>query len=196
MGKWAARKTLIMVALLVAASGLFIACNERHLGYGVLLWALPERGLMDGDVLLVYIKSNISHVWVVSDEQSGEANGSKFEIPLWQMSSPTTKRKATAIATQYRDYQGEYARVMMDALPVRAEATNTARRVYRLKSDEVVKVLGEYTEADGYIELPANGGVPLDGKWLKVVTGEGTVGWCFSHNLEIFKVARGERVDG
>lgn len=175
----------------------FSSCGERKLGYGVLLWSIPERSLMDGDVLLVYIKSNISHVWVVSDARREDKKdvSERFEIPLWQMTEPVRYKKAIALSSTFTPYQGKYARVALDALPIRAEATNSAKRVYRLKAGEVVRILGEHTIEDGPMEIPANGGVALEGKWLKVITQEGTQGWCFSHSLNVFDVARGSTVN-
>ena len=62
------------------------------MGYSVLLWNIPEKGLQDGDVVPVYIRSNISHVYVI-----GTSEG-KFEVPLWQLTEPEWKG-----ALQFKD---------------------------------------------------------------------------------------------
>lgn len=181
----------MLLALTIVAVAAVTASCKKTLGYGVLLWAIPERGLLDGDVLKVCIKSNISRVWVVEDE-----NKQRFEVPLWQLTEPNRWKKKETLEAEAKACQGQYAYVCLDALPVRAEATNSSKRVYRLKMGEAVHITGEYTSADGPMEIPANGGVPLEGKWLKVVTKEGTKGWCFSYNLKMFTLKRGEEIEG
>ena len=47
-------------SLLVLSLFIFTSCSGI-MGYGVMLWNLPESGLRDGDIVPVYIKSNISH---------------------------------------------------------------------------------------------------------------------------------------
>lgn len=186
-------RVMLLVLLTFAVAAMTVSC-ERTLGYGVLLWTIPERGLMDGDVLKICIKSNISHVWVA--QKTGEhENSSRFEVPLWQLTEPVRRKKAEALAAETMEYHGKYASVGLDALPVREEATNSSKRVYRLRQGEVVHILGEYTKEDGQMEIPTNGGVPLEGKWLKVITKEGTQGWCFSYNLKMFVVNRGDAIE-
>ena len=42
-----------------------ISCKDKVMGYSVLLWNIPEYKLQSGQVLPVYIRSNISQVYVV-----------------------------------------------------------------------------------------------------------------------------------
>ena len=65
-----------------------LASCSRVMGYGMLLWDIPERGLHDGDILPVYIRSNISHTYAVSAPGSKE----RFDIPLWQITPPASRR--------------------------------------------------------------------------------------------------------
>ena len=67
---------LIFFLLMMATS-----CSNL-LGYGVLLWSLPDQELYSGDIVPVYIKSNISHVYVIG---TGDSKEDKMEIPLWQI---------------------------------------------------------------------------------------------------------------
>ena len=41
------------------------------MGYSVVLWTIPEQQIKSGDIVPVYIKSNISHVYVIGT-QGGE----------------------------------------------------------------------------------------------------------------------------
>ena len=150
-----------------------------------MLWSLPEEGLFDGDVVPVYIRSNINQVYVIgvpqsdkkSDKKSDRKSDRKIEVPLWQVTDPESKKQADKTAEKYEEYRHIYARVKLDGLPVRHEATNVGRQVYRLKEGEVIKVLYEGKGA-------AVSG--LEGEWFRVLMQDGTVGWCFSYNLMLF----------
>lgn len=177
---------IIFACALIVISALFNSC-QKIMGYGVLLWNIPEYQLQAGDVVPVYIRSNITQQYVI-----GTANG-KAEIQLWQLSDPVSKGKAKkAAANKYAEYAHSYASVKLDGLPMRAEAVNTAKQVYRLKKGEEIKILYEVKG-----QAPTTGGKPLEGKWLRVLTSDGTQGCCFSYNLKLFETdASGERVGG
>ncbi|MDE7290424.1 MAG: SH3 domain-containing protein [Treponemataceae bacterium] len=162
---------------------------QRSIGYSILLWDVPEKNLQDGQIVKVYFKSNISHVYVISLPDTNE----NFEIPLWQLTVPQSKKKAEAAAPRYKEFQHQYAHIKIDGLPVRAEAVNTSKQVYRLHKNEVVKIL---YKGRGQDVIMADGS-KLDGEWLCVLTAGGTEGWCFSHNLALFTTgAGGEIVSG
>ena len=165
-----------LIVLGVVSFLTFTSCQKIK-GYGIVLWNNPEYGLQDGDVVPVYIRSNITQQYVI-----GTASG-KAEIPLWQLTEPVSKSKAKKAAnTKYNSYRHQYATVVMNGLPMRAEPVNTAKQVYRLKKDEEIKVLYEVKG-----QAPMTGGKPLEGKWLRVLTKDGTQGCCFSYNLRLFE---------
>ncbi|MDR3311749.1 MAG: SH3 domain-containing protein [Spirochaetaceae bacterium] len=176
----------LMWALLVGFLCLAASCSGI-LGYGVLLWTLPEQGLTDGDIVPVYVRSNISRVYVIEVPGTKE----KIEVPLWQVTEPESRNKARSTAARFAAYKNQYARVLMDGLPVRSHAVNTARQVYRLRKTEVIKVLHE-----GKGEAVIAGNAPLDGAWFRVLTGDGTQGWCFSHYLQFFDYNRQHELTG
>jgi hypothetical protein len=162
------------------------ACSNR-LGYGVLLWELPEYGLEDGEILPVYVKSTISQVYVIGLPETNE----KIEIPLWQITPPASRRKARALQKAYADYQRQYARTLLDGLPIRSEAVNTAKQMYRLRKGEIIKVLYK-----GVGQPVMAGQTPMEGDWLQVLTADGTQGWCFSHNLRLFDIRSQQTAQG
>lgn len=182
----------IGVLLLSSCQGLF--GYRRDLGYAMLLWAVPDKNLLDGDVVRVCVKSNISRVWICQEDADGKQG--RFELPLWMLDDPVSKKKAQFAAAQYAPYQGRYACAALDGLPIRIAPDNASKRVYRLKIGQVVNVLRSWSLEDGKMEIPQSGGVPLDGQWLLVITNDGTEGWCFSHNLSPFSLSRGQEVSG
>lgn len=169
-------KILLLILTIVCA--LFASSCNRVLGYSVVLWDIDKYQIADGTILPVYIKSNISHVYIARLPQT-ETN---IEIPLWQLSTPTTKAKAITEAKSLALYERTYAKVKLDGLPVRFEAVNTAKQVYRLRKAEVVRVLRKVTGS------PVMAGKKeLEGDWLLVLMQDGTQGYCFSYNLDIYK---------
>lgn len=157
--------------------GVFSSCG-KNLGYSVLLWSNSEHEIADGTLLKVHIKSNISQVYVVSIPGSKE----KFEIPLWQATEPESKSKALKQQKRFSEFEHTYATVKLDGLPVRADAINTSKQVYRLREGEIIRCLYRGSGA-----AVTNGKGNMEGEWLRVLTETGTFGWCFSHNLAIFK---------
>lgn len=164
-----------------------MASCSKLMGYSVVLWADPEKNLADGDIVPVFIKSNISHTYVVSADAQNMDN--KIEVPLWQLTEPLPRRQAEKEAERYAEYRNQYARVATDGLPIRADADSVGRQVYRLRRDEIIKVLYKGTGSkvmSGQNELP--------GEWLRVLTSDGTEGWCYSYNLRLFDITEDQTI--
>lgn len=177
----------LFYSLIIIFSLFLISCSDKIMGYSVLLWNIPEQEMQAGQVLPVYIKSNISHVYVVSN-----AAGEKFEIPLWQLTEPVKKSKVNALVEKYSENAHTYASVKLDGLPCRAEPVNTAKQVYRLRKGEIIKILYKGNGAK-----PMAGKNALEGDWYRILTDDGTLGWCFSYNLNLYETdASGARIGG
>ena len=172
------RKSFIKTIIFFAFSiFLLSSCKDKIMGYSVVLWNAPAQHLRDCDVVPVYIRSNISQVYVISD-----AEGTKVELPLWQLTEPVKKSKIDAVLKKYEGYAHTYASVKTDGLPARSDPVNTSKQVYRLRKNEVIKILYK-----GKGTAPMTGGVPLEGDWYRILTADGTQGWCFSYNLIFFE---------
>lgn len=166
---------------------LFTSCGDKIMGYSVVLWNIPEQNIKSGDIVPVYIKSNISHVYVIGTE-----SGEKIEVALWQLTDPVKKGKIKNIAAKYEENAATYASVKLDGLPCRAEPVNTAKQVYRLRKGEVIKILYK-----GKGQAPMAGKTALEGDWYRILTDDGTLGWCFSYNLNLYETdATGQRIGG
>lgn len=177
----------LFLLLAILASFFFISCSDKVMGYSVVLWTIPEQQLKSGDIVPVYIKSNISHVYVI-----GTQSGEKVELALWQLTEPVKKSKIKAVAAKYSDNAATYASVKLDGLPCRAEPVNTAKQVYRLRKGEIIKILYK-----GKGQAPMAGKTALEGDWYRILTDDGTMGWCFSYNLNLYETdENGQPVGG
>jgi hypothetical protein len=178
------RRRAFLAGLALSALGL-AGCGQR-LGYGLLLWSVEQPPIAAGTVVPVYIKSNIDKVWVVGVVDPASAKAVKIEVPLWQLELVGSKGKANARAAAFADLALAYAETMQDGLPVRAEPDNAARRVYRLRQGQLVKILAK---AEGPEQVGVDG--PLAGEWLQILTDDGVVGFSFSNRLRRFEHAGG-----
>ena len=181
------RPAIAFAACALALTTILASCH-RSIGHSVLLWDIPQNNLQDGQIVKVYFKSNISHVYVIGLPGSKE----NLEVPLWQLTQPVSKKKALKAAQKYAEYQHKYAKIKIDGLPVRADPVNTSKQKYRLHKDEVVKILYKGKGQD----VIMHSGEKLEGDWLCVLTTGGTQGWCFSHNLLIFETGEGGKIVG
>lgn len=167
----------LSVSALCIAVLLLSSCTSR-IGYGVVQWSVPEYGLAAGDVVPVFIKSNIGKVYVVG---SGPGYKTRLELPLWQLSLYKNRGAAVKAAEAYGEYHYTYAQVKIDGLPIRSDPENTAKMVYRLKLGEKIKILEK-----GEGSPVMSGKTALQGDWLRVLTDNGTTGWSFSYNLTVY----------
>jgi hypothetical protein len=175
---------LSALALLCCSS-----CRNRP-GWGILLWAAEDEGIPSGTVLPVYIKSNIEKVWVVGiprEYRTQGDNNTKIEIPLPKLELVGSKRAAQKRAAEFAEYALVYAETLQDGLPIRDAPDNGARRVYRLRIGEVIKII---KPVEGNAAISATGD-PLPGEWFKVLAEDGTSGYCFSYRLRLFDHSAG-----
>jgi hypothetical protein len=152
----------------------------------VLLWSTEDPAIPSGTVLPVYIRSNIDRVWVAGIPDAYRKAGretNKFEIPLWQLELSGGKKAARTRAAEFAEYARFYAETVQDGLPIRGEPDNSARRVYRLRMGQIVKILAK---VEGNPAISAAGD-PLPGDWYRVLTEDGVAGYCFSYRLKLFE---------
>jgi hypothetical protein len=182
------RAILFFLAALLPAA-LFNSCSGL-LGWGVLLWSVENPLIPSGTVLPVYIRSNIDQVWVVGiPEEYREVGDSidKVEVSLPQFEFVGSRKEAERRAADFSEFALRYAETLQDGLPVRESTDNSARRVYRLKQGQIIKLLDR---AEGNPPISTTGD-PLPGDWFLVLTEDGTTGYCFSYRLRIFDYAGG-----
>jgi len=176
-------KLVLKISFLFLLSSLcFISCGkDKIMGYSVVLWNIPEYKLQAGDVVPVYIRSNISHMYVAGVHKE-DGSIEKIETPLWMLTDPLSKSKVVPVQKKYNEFSHTYASVKVDGLPCRAEAVNTSKQVYRFRKGEIIKILYK-----GKGQIPMSGSKPLPGDWYRVLTDNGTQGWCFSYSLTMFE---------
>jgi hypothetical protein len=162
---------------------LTLGCSR--LGWGMLLWSTEDPPIPSGTVLPVYIRSTIGQVWVVGIPEAyrSEQGLDKMEIPLVRLELVGSKRAAQKRADAFSQFARSYAETIQDGLAIREDPDNSSRRVYRLRSGEIVKIL---EKVEGSPPIGATGD-PLSGDWYYVLAEDGTRGYCFSYRLRLFE---------
>ena len=181
---------LFLVLTVVAAIAVFSSCSSR-LGWGVLLWTADDPFVPSGTVLPVYIRSNIDRVWVVGLPAGLRTSDGldKIEVPLAHLELVGNRARAETRAQEFGPFARTYAETLQVGLPIRANPDNNARRVYRLRENEIIKVLA--VSERGVSPLGVTG-QPLPGQWYRVLTEDGTIGYAFSYRLRFFEHTGGE----
>ena len=171
--------------LLLCGVILLTSCT-RTLGYGILFWASENPSVPSGTVLRVYIRSNINRVWVVGtprEFRTPEQQMNRFEVPISHLELVGSRRRALERAENFAPYALVYAETLQDGLPIRERPDNVSRRVYRLREGDVIKII---RPVNGQVVIGATG-EPLPGRWYRVLTQDGTAGYCFSYRLRLFE---------
>ncbi|MDR2543416.1 MAG: SH3 domain-containing protein [Treponema sp.] len=177
------RNKLVSIFFILSFASLLSSCSGK-MGYGVLLWSIEDPPIMSGTVLPVYIRSNIEQIWVIGipEELRSDKSIDKIEIPLSQLEFHGKRRRTETRAADFAEFAHIYAENLQDGLPIRESPDNSARRVYRLRAGEIIKIL-ERVQGNPPISTT---GEPLPGEWFKVLTSDGSTGFCFSFRLRLF----------
>ena len=162
------------------------SCSPR-IGWGFVLWTVKGTSAKAGSIVPVYLKSNITKVFVIG---LGDGTKERLEVPLWQIEMFASKSAAAKRAAQMADLASLYLIADRDGLPVRDAPTNSGKRVYRLRESEMVKAL---KRVDG--EAVYTGSEKLPGDWYEVLTLDGTRGYVFSYTMRMFDENSGNAPD-
>jgi hypothetical protein len=172
-------------ALLVLSS-----CGPRVAGYGVVLWGAtgpddpqgnappaPKGMPATGSVVGVIRQSEITGTYLLA--VPGIKTG--LDMATARVRMFRKKAEAAAFAENFAEYAttwGFSQKQDPPPLPIRDEAKQDAKTVYKLKPGQMVKVVGRSAEKQVIR--------PYTDYWYEVVTEDGFGGWVFGHFLKVF----------
>jgi hypothetical protein len=184
---WSVKRRLALIPALLALF-LYASCSKKTIGWGVLLWHIAEPDIPSGTVLPIQVRSNIQQAWIARLPEGFSADKNAFvEVPLPHLEFFRTRGRAEKYREGFSEYARVYAETIQDGLPIRDKPENNARRTYRLKEGEVIKIL---EKVEGVAAISAAGD-PLEGDWFLVLTQSGSTGYCFSYRLKLFEHSAG-----
>lgn len=150
------------------------ACTSPYISYGVVLWSDNESVIPHGSLAGVIEDSAVKKLLKI---ELIEKQGTIADIEHWRLKLFNSQQSAKDwIASN--QYLGTFATVLKQALPVRDKADRQALMVYRLREQELIKIVGR-------AEAPSvEGG--MENYWYEILTESGTLGWTFGENLSLF----------
>ncbi len=173
-------KALRIAFTLTLIVGLLVmGCARRPREHGVLLWSPDEERASSGTLLAVVDESDISDTYTVV----GLDNEDKAELPRRLVRVFDSEEQAAAFKAEYQDFARLYGRSERRALPIRAEMSSQSRRVYRLRDQQIVKVIRrseQKHEISDYHDY-----------WYEVMTEDGVDGWVFGRYLTVYDYDEG-----
>ncbi len=167
-------KARLNFVILILISLLSVSCKQKYIGYGVLLWSPNENILETGITLPVVSQSKINNTYTVKKIESKE----QMEIPKWRIELFKTAEEAETNAKAVKKYKTIFARNLTDGLLIREKPDVSSNRVYKMKRGQQIKIIGR-------TENMSNVG-QYTGFWYRVLTEDGSRGYCFDHYLDIF----------
>lgn len=179
-GPRTARIRLLSVAALAVLA--LASCGGRGRGWGVVLWGAhaaddPSGMPVTGAVVSVINESEINGTFLVA--LPGKKTGA--ELPRGRVRVFEKRAEAAAYASAFSAQAttwGFSRKQDPPPLPIRETATPEARTVYKLKPNQVVKVVSRSAEKQAI--------KPYTDHWYEVVTEDGFGGWVFGHFLKVF----------
>jgi hypothetical protein len=173
------RRTLLAAPLLIAVV-ILSSCGGGGAGYGVVLWGDYGSTPVTGGIVRIAREMPINSTYLIAIP--GEKKPREFSMGRIRV----FKRRgdAAAFAKSYEQNATQWAVVMKQdppPLPVRETADPDGRVVYKLKWQQLVKVVSRTAEK---ASIP-----PYADYWYEVATEDGFAGWCFGHFLRPFTVA-------
>ena len=172
-----------LAALVALAFFMTLSACSGRLGWGVVLWSDPEAPLASGAIVPVYIRSSIEQLFVVGVPGTKK----KAELELWRLEVFPTRALATARVQKFGGLEKAWLVATRDGLPVREGPQAGAKRVYRLREGESVKIL-ERVEG----EKVTTGAAALQGDWYLVLTADGSRGYAFSNTMRLYDESKDE----
>lgn len=189
--------------------GFSVSCS-RTIGWGVVLWNLDSggaaaavaagdasanatgpgkpatgesaaavdfvKGLEPGQIVPIYVKSTLRKVYIVGVPGSGK----NAELAQWRVERFSSKSKAKAFRKEFEPCFSLWGIATRGTLTMRETPDNTSRQVYRLRENEMLKLIKKVDGGE-----VKTGERKLSGDWYRALATDGTVGYVFSNTLSV-----------
>ncbi|MDE0025926.1 MAG: SH3 domain-containing protein [Spirochaetaceae bacterium] len=162
----------------VAIALALVSCGERSLGTGVVLWS-DGGPVGTGAIVDVVEESTIEDRYLVRAAAADRREEPLPVAPRWRVRVFAEPEQAAEFAARFAEFVDVYAYAVRRGLPVRAQASATAGIVYKLREQEVIKVIARGAE-------PEQVG-SFENYWYGVLTEDGTEGYTFGEFLPVFE---------
>ena len=166
------RSLFPIFGLLVLVMGV-ISCGNRATGWAVFLWSHDEERYATGSVVAIYDSSTLNNTFAIRQNKKQDLE----QVPQWRLQYYKRKSAADEAAAAYAPMITLYAIAKENGLPVREKQDQDAKRVYKLREREIVKILEKDSSRSSAGEY--------EGHWYRVLTENGVSGYTFDLHLQI-----------
>ncbi len=163
-------KSVLIIALTLFSLS---SCKDKPIGYGVLLWWDEDTAFTEGATYPVFSESSIRNTFILSTPDS-----SVVEVPRWRMNLFSEEEAALEFKEYYDPLIRIYGEAQKNGLAIRTDADPDSERIYKLREGQLVKIVEKMGEL---LKIGST-----EGYWYRVLTEDGTAGYCFGANLDIF----------
>ena len=153
-------------------------CAGGGAGWGVILWSHDESVYPTGSITPIVSVSQLNSTYDIRADRRSPVES----VPQWRVSFFKRKSQAEDFLEGFSEYTDAYAVAKLDGLPVRDERDAAAKRIYKLREGEIVKILSRDKEKSVEGEY--------DGYWYQVLTDGGVAGYSFGIYLEVLTAAQ------
>jgi hypothetical protein len=163
---------LVTISLLALSS-----CGRRAIAWGLLLWGDTSGPFATGTVVSINRESQLGDTYLVSVKGERETR----EFTRGRIRKFAHRAEAIAEAERVQPWLTTWAYSRKQdppPLPIRETADASAKTVYRLRYQQLVKVIGRSAER---FEIK-----PYTDYWYEVATEDGFAGWCFGYYLKVY----------
>jgi len=168
------RKNYLHLIILLIILITLISCAKKNIGYGTILWSDNEGLFSTGEIVSIISQSELADVYLIKNDNSTEP----VQIERWRVSFFDELSQAEDYSAEIIKYKTIFARNLKDGLLIRKKPDINSDRVYKMRKNQILKVYGK-TDTIATIGQ-------YEGYWYKVITEEGTKGYCFDHYLDIY----------
>jgi hypothetical protein len=152
----------ILIILFVSLLSLsFFSCGQSAKGYGVVLWSTDEKLYHAGDVVSIIEDSTVRNSYTFKAPETGD----KVETPKFRLMYFKKKKAASDWAKGFEPWKSLFAMTRRDGLAVRSAPDQNADRVYKLRLNEVMKVISKAEKKSAIGDYA--------GYWYEVLTERG-----------------------
>jgi len=163
-------RTAVLLSIVLMT---MLSCS-RKLGYGVVLWS-DQDGLKTGEMTEILEESRIRKSYILQVKGTKD----RYEIPLWRVRFFEKLSAAEDFAAAYEEYRPVFAYANKQGLPMREQPDASSERVYKLRENQEIKVLGR----GDLVQVGR-----FEGHWYSILTDDGVEGYVFDELLTVYSL--------
>ena len=170
-------KKYLLILFLTLPSLLIINCH-KNIGYGVILWNISKNNNINNNTIINISRESIINKSYIGKTIKKPSNKIELSKNLFYFSKSLSEVKK--FSRDYKKFTNIYAICSYQyGLYIRTKPNTFSSTIYKMRPNQIVKVL---TIINKEVKIQQ-----FTGKWIKVITDDGTTGYIFDYYLKIYE---------